>query len=317
MSDILRKKPLKTLYFLAIILFTVIYLLTGCSSNNFSSGQSTDSYPLKIIDDSQTTVTIPSKPQRIISFLPSTTEILFALEQGDRVIAVTQWDNYPPDIKSKVEYIFSDALNPNLEQIINLKPDLIFLGPVSENIIANIRDLGIPVIVTNPQSLSDTYETILQIGTITDSQEQASNLVSLMKEKEKAIESKLLSVKEEEKPRVWLEVSSDLYTPGNNTFLNELITKAGGKNIARNLDGWGQFNSEQVIAQNPQVILVTYGYYDKNAVKNIKTRPGWQNLDAVKNNRVIELDNDIISRPGPRIIDGLELIAKALYPDIF
>lgn len=307
------------------VMILIAGLLAGCSSNKEQSqpqspsnqNQQATTYPLTIVDDAKTKVTIPAKPQRIVSLLPSSTEILCALGQEPNLIAVSQWDNYPTDIQKKVEFIFADSLNPNLEQLINLQPDLIMFWQTSQVSIDKIRALGIPVVVLDSQSIAQTYEAIEKVGQITDSTQQASRLIAQMKAKEEEIQAKLAQLSPQRKSKVWLEVDSQLYTAGSGTFLNEIMTKAGGQNIAKGIQGWGQFNSEQVIEQNPEIIIVTYSYVDKDAIQKIKTRKGWQNIEAVKNNQVIDIDNDIISRPGPRIIDGLELMAQAIYPELF
>ncbi|MGI6449957.1 MAG: ABC transporter substrate-binding protein [Desulfitobacteriia bacterium] len=272
-------------------------------------------YPLTIVDDIGATVTIPAKPTRIVSLLPSSTEILCAL--GEYPVAVTKWDDYPAEVKDKAEYVFEDALNPNLEQILDLEPDLIMYWLASAEDTKKIKSLGIPVVVFEAQGIDDVYESIAMTGQITDRQEQAAAIIEEMKAKEKRIEEKLAQLPVEEKRKVWMEVDSKLFTAGKGTFLHEVITKAGGINIAEDVQGWAQFNSEQVIARNPDVIFETYSYSDPNAAQIIKKRKGWENIGAVKNNRIISLDNNIISRQGPRIIDGLELTAKAIYPELF
>src|SRR5665648_600020 len=227
----------RILSLITLVLTLALALLTGCGgtipeSNKQPSVTSTTqtAYPLTFKDDSGTSVTLASQPKRIVCLVPSATETLFALGVGEKVVAVTKWDNY---------------------------------------------------------------------------------------QKEQVIAKKVATIKDSDRLRVWTEVSETLYTPGEGTFLDELVTKAGGLNIARDVKGWGMYNSEQVITKNPQVIFETYGYYQKDAVANILARKGWQNVDAVKNKRVLELDNDLITRTGPRIVDGLEAIAKALYPDLF
>lgn len=316
----------RTVRFLTILFVFIMAFLSGCSANHqdqppvqqekrniTQTGKTT--YPLTIVDDTGASVTIPAKPQRIVSLLPSSTEILCAL--GRDPVAVTQWDDYPEDIQKKAELIFQDALNPNLEQLIRLEPDLIMFWLTTPEDTNKIRSLGIPVVVFDDKNISQVYETIALTGQVTDTQEQATLIIEQMKAKEKDIEEKLAQLPVEKKHSVWLEVDSNLYTAGSGTFLDQIITKAGGINIAHDIQGWGQFNGEQVIARNPDVILETYSYADKNVVENIKNRHGWKNIEAVKNNRVISLDNNIISRQGPRIIDGLELIAKGIYPEIF
>jgi len=303
-------------------ILTLLTLLAGCANSQPQIQPPQDgqqgkaiSYPLTIVDSMGTTVTIEDKPQRIVSLLPSSTEILCAL--GQVPIAVTQWDNYPVDIQEKAEYIFQDGLNPDMEELLNLNPDLIVFYQTLPEKLNKVRELGIPVIVFDSKSINETYDVINKMGQITDTQEQAAQLINDMKLKEKAIEEKLSTLSEQEKHKVWLEVDSQLYTAGSGTFLNEMITKAGGINIAEDIQGWGQFNNEQIISRNPDTILVTYGSWDASAVENIKKRKGWESIQAVKNDRIIEIDNDIVSRQGPRIIDGLTLMAKAMYPERF
>lgn len=304
-----------------ILSISLLFILLGCSSSvkdvPRGNNPETTSYPLMIRDDSGAEIIILKKPERIISLLPSSTEILFALGQENHIQAVTKWDNYPANIQEKGYYVFDDVLTPNLEKIAALQPDLVFISPVSGETLRKLRNLNIPVVLYNPQSIEDTYQTIRNIGYITDSSRQASQIILAMQEKEKKIRQVIEGIDEKNKPRVWLELSSDLFTAGKNTFLNELVTKAGGLNISSDLEGWAQYTGDQVISKNPQIILFTYGQSEKNAIQAIKGRPGWEKIEAVKNDRIIGLANDIISRPGPRIIDGLELIAKSLFPDKF
>ncbi|WP_339061508.1 ABC transporter substrate-binding protein [Tepidibacillus marianensis] len=225
-------------------------------------------YPLTITDDTGTKVTITKEPKRIVSLIPSHTETLFALGLEGKVVAVTKYDNYPTDVQKKVEYVFQDGLNPNVEQIIKLNPDLILLGSLNKETTDKIRGLKVPVVQFDPQSLDAVYQTIEKVGLVTNTQQQAKEVVSKMKEKQKSINEKLMTLKPEEKVRVFVAVSPDLYTPGKGTFMDELVTEAGGINIVED-QGWVQYNEEKIIAKNPQVILTTYGYYDKNAAANI------------------------------------------------
>lgn len=274
-------------------------------------------YPLVSKDDAGVETTFPSKPQRIVSFVPASTETLFALGLEGKVVAVTKYDNYPQGIQKKVEYIFEDSLHPNVEQILKLNPDLIILGMQDDKTVSSIRNLKIPVVQMNPQSLEATYQAIEKFGQITDTQEQAKKIVDGMKLKEKAIADKVNTINTANRVKVWLEVDPDLFTAGNGTFLNELLTKAGGVNIANEVKDWGQYSAEKIIAKNPQVILDTYSYYIPNVKDTILERPAWQSIDAVKNKKVYDLDSDMVTRPGPRVVDGLESIAKAIYPELF
>lgn len=272
-------------------------------------------YPLTIQDDTGKEVTIPSEPKRIISLMPSHTETLFALGLEDRVIAVTKFDNYPVDIQEKVEYVFEDGLKPNIEQITNLQSDLVVLGSLNEELANQLINLKIPVVMFNPQNLEGVYQTFQALGTVTNTQLEAKKLIEQMQEKERIIEEKVAKISPEERVRVWLEVSINLWTAGKGTFLDELISKAGGINIVDQED-WIQYPEEKIIAANPQVILTTYSYYVPNPSEQIVAREGWGNIDAVKNRRIVDLDSDRVTRTGPRIIDGLEEIAEALYPGL-
>ena len=171
-------------------------------------------------------MTLAAQPKRIISMVPSATETLFALGLEGNVIAITKWDDYPLDVQKKVEYVFEDSLHPNLEQILKLNPDLIVLGLMgSDNkVIEAIRKLKIPVITIDPQSLEATYQTIDTFGKLTNTQEQANKMVSGMKNKEQTIAKKIGTIQDSDRLRVWTEVDENLFTPGEGTFLNELLT---------------------------------------------------------------------------------------------
>lgn len=310
-----------------LVIGLILLLLVGCGTpantqTNPNQGQnsgtaSQTTYPFKITDDSKVEVTIPAQPKRIVSLVPSATETLYALGIGDSVIGVTKFDDYPQEALQKAEYVFDNSLKPNTEQILNLNPDLIVVGMQDQKTIDTIRGLNVPVVQFNPQSLTTTYDTLLKIGQITNTQTEAQKLVAAMQHKEKSITDKVAGIPDSERPRVWIEVDPTLFTAGDGTFLNELIIKAGGKNVASDVKDWAQYSAEQVIVKNPQVILDTYSYYLPNVKETILARSTWQNLDAVKNKRIVDLDSNMVTRPGPRIVDGLESIAKALYPDIF
>lgn len=306
-----------------ILLFGV---LSGCTSTSTNGDKAAvdeqinivdnTNYPLTITDYTGKEVTISAEPQRIITFFPSNTEILYELELDEKVIAVTINDDYPLDVQEKVEYVFTDGVNPNIEQALNLDPDLIIFGAHNDELIKSYADLNIPVVKYNPQSIDEVYQTIEDLGVITNTQEEAQQLLADMKKKEEVISNKISSVNEQDRNRVWVEVSSDLWTCGKDTFMNELIEEAGGINIV-DTAGWVQYSEENVIEKNPEIIFTTYGYYDSNAVINVLTREGWNGIDAVKYNQVFDIDSNLINRPGPRIIDAIEELAKAMYPYLF
>lgn len=323
-SPLCRKNALALWTMITVL---ILSLLAGCGTTpanppatakqaQDSSAAVQTTYPFKVTDDFQHEVSIPAQPKRIVSLVPAVTETLYALGIGDSVVGVTKYDDYPQEAQQKAEYVFDDSLKPNTEQILKLNPDLVILGMQDEKTVTAIQNLKIPVVQFNPQTLSSTYDTLLKIGQITNQQNEAQKLVNAMQQKEKNIEQKVAGIKDSDRPKVWIEVDPNLFTAGEGTFLNELITKAGGQNIASDVKDWAQYSAEQVIAKNPQVIFNTYSYYIPNVKEMILARPTWQNIDAVKNKRVVNLDSDMVTRPGPRIVDGMESIAKALYPDL-
>jgi len=308
---------LKKSFILLTVALLVMGILSGCSSTTDNTEVITEKgYPVTVKDDTGHEVTIESEPTRIISLMPSITETLFALGLEDKVIGVTKFDNYPENVQEKVEYVFQDGLKPNVEQIVNLQPDLILLGSLNEELASQLNDLNIPVVTLKPQNLDAVYQSIETLGIITNTQEKADEVVQAMKEKEASIIKKVTTLDENEKVRVWVEVSPDLWTAGKGTFMDELITKAGGINIV-DQDGWIQYTEEKILDANPQVILTTYSYYVPNPSETILNREGWQDVEAVQTKHIVDLDSDLVTRTGPRIVDGFEEIAKALYPDLF
>ena len=255
-------------------------------------------------------------PKRIISFFPSNTEILVALGLLDNLVAVTIYDDYPADIGEKVEYVFTDGINPNVEQALSLEPDLVVFGAHSDELINSFKKLDIPTVQYDPQSIAEVYETIIALGEVTGLSTEAEKLVADMKAEQAELADIVAGIADTDKRKVWLEISNDLWTAGQGTFMNELITLAGGINIVE-ASGWVQYSEEKVLEQDPDIIFTTYGSYDPEAIRNVVKREGWSNVTAVKQSNVYDLDNNLVSRQGARIIDALRLFAEKLYPELF
>lgn len=271
-------------------------------------------YPLTIKDDSGTEVTISKKPERIVSIIPSTTEVVFALGLGDQVVGVTDNDNYPEAVKTKEKV---GGFELNIEKIASLKPDLIVGGAeITGKAVASLRKLGLTVVAVEPKSIQDVYQSIELIGKATDTVAKANEVVSGMKAQEEQVTKVLADLKPEDKPKVWVELDDTFYTVGKGSFIDQMVSEAGGINIAGNDEGYPQYSAEKVIQANPNVMLLNYNYVEK-AVEKAKARASWKSVDAIKNNKVFELTPDLVSRPGPRITEGLLQIAKFLHPDKF
>lgn len=321
----------KGLIFLTIIVL-VFASLIGCSStDNDTEGDVSDpgmneepivveevstEYPLTITDDMGNEVVINAEPKRIISITPSNTEDLVAIGCGDTLVGVSSYAL--PEVQEKAEFIFEELNSPNIEQIIDLNADLIVLGSHNFEIQQTLAelDLGIPVVKFDPQTIDSVFSTIETFGVITNKQAEATEVLNGMKEQQQSISEKIASIPEEEKVNVFVEISEGFWTAGTGTFMSELVEMAGGINIVEDA-GWIQMNEENAIEKNPQVIVTTYGYYVPDVLDIVLDREGWEDVDAIKNQRVVDVNSDLVNRPGPFVMDAVMEFAKAFYPELF
>ncbi len=276
-------------------------------------------FPMTVTDDLGRVVTIEEAPERIISLAPSNTEILFALGLAERVVAVSDYSDYPPEAKEKPVIGVYPA--PNMEQLIDLSPDLILAAEIqTEDVILQLEERGFTVFVLAPQTLDEVLESIILVGEITGQEGEASSLVADMRSRIEAVTDKTDGMLQGQRPRVFYIAWHDpLMAPGSGTFQDNLIGKAGGTNIARDLTGWAIISLEVVIQANPEVMIasVSYATGEDLSFQFIKEEPRLSNTDARQNGRVYGIDGDLVSRPGPRIVEALELLAKMLHPEIF
>ncbi|MCX7773202.1 MAG: ABC transporter substrate-binding protein [Clostridia bacterium] len=271
--------------------------------------------PFSVTDSRGTEIKFDKLPQKVISLMPSDTEIIYALGSGDQVIADSDYCNYPEDAAKKQKLPTGDKLN--IEQLISLKPDVLFLGKMSvmEDQVKQIEAAGIKVVVTEANSLEDTYKVISLIGTVLGKDKEATSLVTTMKNGFDEIRA---SVKDKTPATVYVEVSPlqyGLWSCGKNTFVQELIDIVGAKNVFADVEGWAQVSEEQVLQRNPAIIFTTASPLTgiQDPIGDITGRPNWDKLDAVKNKKVIMLDADMLSRPGPRLLDAARDMVKAIY----
>lgn len=273
-------------------------------------------FPLTITDDLDREVTIARQPERIISLSPVNTEILFALELGEKVVGITNICNYPPQVQEKEK--IGDYNNPNLEKIIELEPDLILAShgnPIE--LIDQLERLNYTVVGLNPKNIDDVISSITMVGKITGKDEEATKLTEEMEERIEAVLSKTSNLVENNRPRVLYVVwYKPLWTAGSGTFIDELIQKAGGANIAGDIPGWPQMNLEVVLGKNPQVVIVGEGH-PGGLVETVRKESLLETIDAFKYNQIYTIDADIVSRTGPRIVEALEEMARIIHPEIF
>jgi iron complex transport system substrate-binding protein len=318
-------------YYGMLLVFLLTFgLLFGCNSEN-ASNQANDkkqetkteeaAFPVTLKDGLGEEVTIQSEPKRIVSLIPSNTEIAYALGLGEKIVGVNDFDNYPEDVKKKEKI---GGMEFNVEKIISLKPDLVLAHASSANNskdgLKQLKDAGITVLVVNDaKTFDDVYHSIEMIGKATGTTKKANEIIENMKTKLEAIKEKAKNIKEKDKMKVWVEVSPapEIYTAGKGTFIDDMLKVISAKNVAGDQEGWPMFTEEKAVALNPDVIITTYGYYVKDAAKQVMARPAWKDVPAVKNKRVYDVNSDLVTRPGPRLVEGVEELAKAIYPEVF
>ncbi len=271
-------------------------------------------FPVTIKDSTQTEVKIEKEPQKIVSILPSATEIAFALGLGAKIVGVSDWDNYPAEVKN-IEKV--GGLDISAEKVVSLQPDLVLASSTNGKSVEALRKLGLTVLVLDAKNLQEAMDSIRTIGKATGTEGKAIETVKAMEQKRDAVVAAVKDIPAEQRKKVWIEIDPTLYTAGKDTFINEMIDLAGGVNVAADTPGWPQFSEEKVIEANPDTILITYGYYIKDAVNQVKSRKTWQKVKAIEQNQVFEVNSDMVTRPGPRLMDGLQEIAEKLYPQKF
>ncbi len=320
----MRRKTLLT----TILTLVVIMLLAACAQAPApaqpapvpatpTSAKPATSFPLTITDNLGREVTLTAQPQRIVSLAPSNTEILFAVGAGDQVVGVTQFCNYPPEAKTREQIGGFSAKTISVEKIVALKPDLVLsAGKIQQPVIEALEQANIPVVALDPQTFDDVYAGILTVGQLTGHEKEAGTVVTQMKDRIAAVQARVKDIPADRRPSVFWEVWDEpLMTAGPTTFTGQMIELAGAANIFSDVkEQYPQVSAEEVISRNPTAILGPDSHADALTAEKVKARPGWGNIQAVQDGRIYLIDGDIASRPGPRLADGVEAIAEALYP---
>jgi len=284
---------------------------------------------ISVIDDVGRNVTITEyPPKRIVSLAPSCTEILFALGLGDKVVGVDEFSDYPSEVQERVRagnltVVGSFGAAFNVEKIMSLQPDLILAtGGIQHliGIIEELEGLGLVVVTLYPIKLEGVLGDISLVGKITGEGDKAEALVADMEERIQEITGKTQNVP---KPRVYIEYFFDggYWSYGSESFTNELIFMAGGVNVFAGFAGrYLSTSTEEVLKANPEIIIIAKGSMADAcglSPEVIRERPGWNETHAVQNDHIYQINEDIISREGPRIVEGLEELAKIIHPELF
>ena len=264
----------------------------------------------EITDDLGRRVRLPEQVTSAVSLAPNLTEIAFAVGAGERLVGATSFCDYPEEAK-RIRRI-GDTLAPNIENIIALKPQIVLVSTASqmENFTKTLDAQGIAYFVTNPNSLDDIYQTIRQIGEIFRREEKAYQIVDELKKRVAGVEAGTGSAAG---VKVFVQIDKNsLYTVGRGSFITDLISRAGGESVTKNIPtAYPKISKETALALNPERIILS------ESDNNLEPNEVFANSSAVKNGKVFRIEADLLSRPGPRIVDGLEKLARALHPESF
>jgi len=272
---------------------------------------------IMVTDDLGRNVTLDAVPQRIVSLAPSVTEILFAVGAGPQVVGNTRFCNYPPEADGLPEIGGFSVSSISVEAIVGLNPDLVIAGTAGQRpLVEQLEQLDLPVVVLAPDSFAAVYASITQVGTLTGTVAAAEQVVATMQERVAAVTDVVATIPAAERPSVYWEVFNDpLTTTGPDTFIGQMIELAGATNIfADATEDYPQISAESVLERDPQVIIGPDSQAERLTVDALSERPGWADIQAVRNGRIYLLDGDIVSRPGPRLADAIAALAAALYP---
>ncbi|MFB9329790.1 ABC transporter substrate-binding protein [Paenibacillus aurantiacus] len=281
-----------------------------------NAGETADAapvYPLTVTDATGTQITFEKAPEKVVTLVPSETEIMFAIGAGDAVVGVDDNSNYPAEVASKAKV---GGMEANIEAIVALKPDLVLASSsMNAPAVEKLRGLNLTVLATDPKTYDEVISKIGQIGAIMNKPSEALEVANHMKDVRQQVQD---AVKDAVKPKVYLEFSPG-WTVGKGEFLDEIITLAGGTNIADQAS-WYEIDPEKVIEQNPDVIVyasINVKEGEKNPILDaIEKRPGWGSIAAIQNKKLYEVDQDPLVRVGPRLAEGLLEVAKKLHPDL-
>jgi iron complex transport system substrate-binding protein len=292
-------------------------LLAGCTSSSVAapdrSPSAHSSFPMTITDDDGASVSIPTRPTRIVTFAPSMTEIVFALGLGNEVVGVSgSYDNYPPEASSikQVGGAGDFGVDPNVEEVVALQPDLFLTISGGDQWKQRLRDLGIPVVTLNATDFPDLLHDIVTVGELTGADDQANALAQDMQSRADAVASQVAS---EGRVTCFFEVYyPPLQTVGPDTFIYDMLERAGCDPVTSGAKSdYPQWSVDRLVAESPQVYLATPE--SAKSVSAVAKRPGFDGIAAVVDGRVALVDSDLVTRPGPRVIDGLEALATALH----
>ena len=276
----------------------------------YSLGGLAQSFPRTLTDDLGRSVTLKAAPQRIVVMLPSVTETVCALNACERLVGVDDYSDFPEQVRRLPK--MGGLLNPNPEAILALKPDLV-IASVYGKLHEGLERAGVTTFAVKPETYQDIFRTTRLLGRALGLEAQAERLVAQIQREVYAVESR--AAKATERPTVYYEIDPTPYTVGPESFIGVLISKARGQNIIpKELGLFPQISPELVVQKNPQVIVLTHP-----GAADLPKRPGWSGLAAIRNQRVCSFagqQDNLLSRPGPRVAQGLQLLVGCFHPEL-
>ena len=303
--------------------FAAALLLVACSGENTAEKEtkakdSTEatSSPYTVVDDRGKEITFDKVPETMVSLQPSNTEILFSLGVGDKIIGATDYDTYPEEAKN-IERV-SDSYTFNAERIVELNPDVVIAYTIGDEAqVAQLEEAGVNVfVIASATTFADVYGNIEQLGDVVGQAEKADEVIEEIQTQIEAVQEKTAMLAEKKQAYFEISPAPKIWTAGADTFQHEILTVAGVDNIFADQTGWFSAANEDVITRNPEVILTTV-YTIEDSVEEIKSRLSWDTIQAVQNDRVYQLDEEVLGRPATRIGEAVEMVAETVYPELF
>jgi iron complex transport system substrate-binding protein len=297
----------------ALLVCCALVALVSCSNRSSKSPTVNPSQTREVTDDAGRNVTLPARVDRFVSLAPNLTEIAYAIGAGERLVGNTTFCNYPEQAKSVTKV--GDTLQPSIERILALRPQLVLVSTASqlEAFTRQLNEHQIAVYITDPQDLEGVFRTIANLGDLLNEPVAASELLKQLRMRSETVER---AVAGRPPVRVFFQLSGQpLYTAGKTSFVTNLIQRAGGKSITSDVnEAWPRLSDEAALASRPEALIILSG---EAMGADTKVAPALQSSPAVRNGRVYPIHAELLTRPGPRLVEGLEQIARALHPEVF
>lgn len=273
---------------------------------------------LEVTDDVGRTVILPRPAERVVSLTPANTEIVFALGAGEKLVGVTTYCNYPEEAQEKEK--IGNIIEVDLEAVVRLQPDLVLAGSLTPpEVVEKIEKLGYPVFVCDAKTIAQVIEDVKKVALLLGMDREGKALSETMERGVEDIVNAISALSQKERPKVFHLIWHDpLWTAGKDTFIHEFIALAGGENVVSDLTGYVTLDLEELLRRDPDIITVVSTHGGENLPYNfVLSDERLKSLKALQHGRVFAVDGDMVSRPGPRVVDALKTFAQIIHPEVF